>query len=248
VNGWNKKKHHSVERCYWFASWVLSVLIAAGALGSAIFAYKAWSEAHEQALQARRQADIAEQAFATTTRAWLKLTTISGEADGSAISFTPTYKNLGHTPAKNMSFSWQIFVIGIPGSSFPSFAKEPCEQNKSHPIYSGEVVFPQDDGGGREQSITTWIDLDELRRQGAKVHEIAPLNTVYLGVISCLTYESVGEKGVHFTELGGDIHLADQQRSGKGEQRYVPLYDALTQGGTPMKFQIMVTNIHISAD
>jgi len=90
VNGWNKKKHHSVERCYWFASWVLSVLIAAGALGSAIFAYKAWSEAHEQALQARRQADIAEQAFATTTRAWLKLTTISGEADGSAISFTPT--------------------------------------------------------------------------------------------------------------------------------------------------------------
>jgi hypothetical protein len=63
-----------------------------------------------------------------------------------------------------------------------------------------------------------------------------------------LTYESVGEKGVHITRLGGDIHLAEQESSGKGEQKYVPLYDALTQGGTPMKFQIMVTNIHISAD
>jgi hypothetical protein len=69
VNGWNpdEKKHRHIERWYWLASWVLSVLIAAGALVSAIFVYKAWSEAHEQALQARRQADIA---FANTTRAY----------------------------------------------------------------------------------------------------------------------------------------------------------------------------------
>ena len=245
MNGWNtdEKKHHQIERCYWFASWVLSVLIAAGALGSAIFAYKAWSEAHEQALQARRQADIAEQAFANTTRAWLKLTTISGGANRSgsntaSVWFTPTYKNLGHNPAKNISFFWRMFVIGVPGPS----GKEICEE---HPFYSGKVVFPQDDGGGSGEGVETWIDLDELRRQGAKVHEIAPSSTVYLGITSCLTYESVGEEGVHFTELGGDLHLADQQRSGKGQQKYVPLYDALTQGETPMKFQIMVTNIHI---
>jgi hypothetical protein len=255
ANDWNteEKKHHRIERRYWFASWILSVLIAAGAVGSAIFAYNAWREAHEQAVQARRQADTAEKAFATTTRAWLKLT-ISGVADRSdsptaTISFTPTYKNLGHTPAKNISFFWQIFVIGVPGSFLPSFTTEPCEVNKSHPSYSGEVLFPQADGGGSQQSVLNWIDLDELRRQGAKVHEIQPSSTVYLGIISCLTYESVGEKGVHFTRLGGDLHLADQQRSGKkGEQKYVPLYDALTQGGTPMKFQIMVTNIHISTD
>ena len=148
MNGWNtdEKKHHRIERWYWFASWVLSVVIAAGALGSAIFAYKAWSEAHEQAVQARRQADIAEQAFANTTRAWLKLTTISGGANRSdgntaAIWFTPTYKNLGHTPAKNISFFWRIFVIGIP--SVLGIPRPPgmdiCEEDKSHPIYSGEL-------------------------------------------------------------------------------------------------------------
>jgi hypothetical protein len=93
-----------------------------------------------------------------------------------------------------------------------------------------------------------WFDLDELRRQGAKVHEIAPSTTVYLGITSCLTYESVGEEGGHFTRLSGDIHLADRRRSEEGEQKYVPLYDALTQGETPMEFQIMVTNVHISAD
>jgi hypothetical protein len=163
VNGWNpdEKKHRHIERWYWLASWVLSVLIAAGALVSAIFVYKAWSEAHEQALQARRQANIA---FANTTRAWLKLTTISGGADRSDsntayIWFTPTYKNLGHTPARNISFFWHMFVIGIPaviGIPGPP-GMDVCEEAKSHPNYSGEVVFPQDDGGGREQSLGMWI-------------------------------------------------------------------------------------------
>jgi hypothetical protein len=122
VNDWDsdEKKHHRIERRYWFSAFVLSVLIAVGALGSAIFAYKAWSEAHVQAEQARRQADTAEKAFATTTRAWLKLTAIDAGADRSDrtiawFNFRPTYKNLGHTPAKNISFVPYVFVIGVPG-------------------------------------------------------------------------------------------------------------------------------------
>src|SRR5262249_7616405 len=162
-------------------------------IGSAIFAYKAWSEAHEQAVQARRQADIAEQAFANTTRAWLKLTLDSAEAKRldrtqAFFSFVPTYKNMGHTPAKNISFSSHVFVIGGGG---PSDKRDVCEEARSLHSDSGEVVFPQDDGSGTFWGI--WIFFDELRSQAIKGPlSVDPSTTVYLGMSGCLTYESVG--------------------------------------------------------
>ena len=54
TEGWHPQedKHRRHERRYWFASFILTLVIAAGAGASAIYAYRA-------ATEARRQADIA---------------------------------------------------------------------------------------------------------------------------------------------------------------------------------------------
>ncbi|MDR3533911.1 MAG: hypothetical protein P4L90_25525 [Rhodopila sp.] len=221
-----------------------------GALLSAHYAYKAVeagrdavAEAHEQALQAKRQAQIAQEALLASTRARLKITAIANASvtgsGGSAawFNFTPTYKNFGRSPAQGIFFNPHIFVVGAGPSP-----REVCEEDKARhqgtTEMSDEVVFPQDEGGRQRVGVLT--SLADLVRGADKVHSIQASATIYLGVVGCLVYQSTDSTTAYVTGFVADLHPADTP----DPANYVSVYDIIIgRYGGPLDLKMSVKTL-----
>lgn len=248
--GWHPQedKHRRREGRYWLATSILSAVVAIGAGLSARYTYSTAGEAHEQVVQARRQADAAEDQLIATTRARLKLMPITDayvtkaeSIDVAWFNFKPTYKNFGPTPAENISFQPHIFVVGA-GSS----PRKTCETGWgwTMPDASTDIVFSQEEGGNVWVGIQ--VPLQKLKDAAATVLAIQPSTTVYLGVVGCLLYRSGSSANTYVTGFVGSLHIAGQEQ-GKPEE-YVPLYDIITTGGDPMKIGMEVKSEGAWAD
>lgn len=148
--GWHPQEEHHRrhEGWYWLASIFLSLAIAIGAGLSARYAYRAASEAHEQAMQARRQADIARDTLVASNRPWVMLTDINpvslSSDDGAGVHFwvKVSVKNVGHSPAQNVSISGRLLIGDFdppPNEAMVTVCREP--QSSSF-IIPGRVLFP----------------------------------------------------------------------------------------------------------
>ena len=231
--GWHseEKHHHRKERWYWVFSLVLSLVIAVGAAFSARYAYKAAAEAHDQALQAGRQADVAEEQLVATTRARLKLVGITDAyvtkgkgVDVAWFNFKPLYRNFGPSPAEDTLFVPHIFVVG----GGPATTGDVCEARSGWMTRNGSpsIVYPQEQGG---DWIGVQVSLKELKAEAAKVLAVRPNATVYLGVVGCLLYRSGSGRDRYVTGFVGDLHMAGgNQQNDPG--KYIPLYDTLMSG------------------
>lgn len=251
TQGWHpqEERHRCQERRYWFASILLSAVVAIGAGLSARYAYRAANEAHEQAVQARRQADAAESELIATTRARLKLVAITdayvSRAKGSDVAwfyFKPTYKNFGPSPAEDIFFEPHIFVVGAAGPSSEQACKTGEGWIAREPI--ADIVFPQDEGGGAW--IGAQVPLQKLKEGAAKIHAIQPSATVYLGVVGCLLYRSGSTGGPYVTGFTADLHPASAQPV--RPEKYIPIYDILTASDASLKIEMQVKVLGAWAD
>lgn len=242
-------KHQLAERRFWVLGLVVSIAATAATGFAAWFAYGAYEAALKSVVETRRQADIAQQTLVATTRARLKLTAISDArvTRGSEIplawfTFKPAFKNFGQTPAQNITFSAHVFVIGT-GEGLP--ARAICENEKARGgMSSGELVFPQEDGG--ENMFGTQVSLSQLVTQAAIIEEIQPSGTVYLGVVGCLLYQTIGSSTVYVTGLSGDLHPAQQASS--DPEDYVPVYDLIVGSNPPVRIDMKISNLRAWAD
>lgn len=248
--GWHpqEEKHRRREGRYWLATSVLSAMVAIGAGLSARYTYRAATEAYEQAVQARRQADAAEDQLIATMRARLKLAAITAayvtKAEGVDVAwfnFKPTYKNFGPSPAENISFEPHIFVVGAGPSP-----RQVCKTGVGWIMRddSTDIVFLQDEGG--EVWVGVQVPLQELKEDAATVLSIQPSAPVYLGVVGCLLYRSGSSTDTYVTGFVGDLHMAGGQQV-KPEE-YVPLYDILIAGNGPVKVEMKINSLSAWAD
>jgi hypothetical protein len=168
-------KHQRIERRFW----ALGLLVSAGAAAAtgfaAWFAYWAYDAAlqsvvaaQETVAETRRQANIAQDALVASTRARLKITSITGisairaeDSPAAWFHFKPAYRNFGQTPAQDISFLPHVFVVGSRDGPSP---KRACEEDKSRfRMPFTEIVFPQEEAD--DPGIGIQIALRELRRK-----------------------------------------------------------------------------------
>ena len=234
-----EEEHRAAEQAYWsqqlwlnWLSFTAAAIAAITAVGVLIYTHIAAGEAHEQAVQARRQANAAESQLIATTRAQLKLLNFTGPDDariggeipglGTVIwfDFNVNYKNFGPSPAENIFFNPHIFVIGAGPSP-----NKTCEGDKRWAQgFPANVVFPQEKGGA---GFGVQVLFKDLQEQAAEVHAVQPSSPIYLGVIGCLVYRSGSKRDIYVTGFNGSLHLASPQYDKPGE--YVPLYDVLSK-------------------
>ncbi len=247
--GWHPKeeKHRRREGRYWLAASVLSAVVAIGAGLSACYTYRAANEAHEQAVQARRQADAADGQLIATTRARLKLVAITDayvtkaeDVDVAWFNFKPTYKNFGPSPAENAVFVPHVFVVGAGPSP-----REACKTGAGWTMrdISQEIVFPQDEGGGW---VGVQVPLRELKEEAARVLAIQPSATVYLGIVGCLLYQSANGADTYVTGFVGDLHMAGGQQD--NPDKYIPLYSVVISGSEAVEVGVEVKRLGAWAD
>lgn len=248
--GWHpqEEKHRRREGRYWLANSILSALVVIGAGLSARYTYRAVNEAHEQVVQARRQADAAEDQLIATTRARLKLMPITeayvAKAEGVDVAwfnFKPTYKNFGPSPAEEVSFQPHIFVVGAGPSP-----KQACKTGPgwmSHD-FPADIIFPQDEGGGGWFGVQ--VPLQRLKEEAATILAVQPSTPIYLGVVGCLVYRSGSGTNTYVTGFLGDLHM-DEGREVKPED-YIPLYDVLTSDDSPAEIGMKINTLNAWAD
>lgn len=211
-----EEQHRGAERRYWKWSIVTSaasalaacvaVYFAAGALSASWEAAKAGRiaarEAHEQAIQARRQADAAINQTNAELRPWLypEIRISSAEVTPSMfkVDFMTTLQNTGrlalHNPVLNISFSHaiitQFIVDGRIGNT--------CE-------YLKHRTFSVDRAGGiylaPGQSWTTdeprEIPIVDHTRLVTREHRNALTFLVY----GCVVYRLESDQDLHFTSF-----------------------------------------------
>jgi len=229
------------------AAFALLFLTLQATRDSLTAARNAVSEAHEQAVQAKLQTDIAQKGLVAVTRARLKLITMtSGSVDRASgggvawFNFKPAYKNFGQAPAQDIFFHPHIFVVGAGPAP-----KETCEEDKR--LFRDsftEVIFPQDGGG--VDWVGVQIPLQVLDAQAAEVRAVQPSATIYLGVIGCLIYKSTSGNDIYATGFVGDLRLNNGGHPKPSE--YVPLYNILTEGGRSAKIGMEIRALSAWAD
>lgn len=197
-----------------------AVLATVGTLAAAGFAAGAYNAAVQSVAETRRQADTAQEQLVASTRARLKITSIKDmrvgpvEVAGTGVSLTmlsvvAAYKNFGQSPAQNIFLFMRVFVIGTGPSP-----RETCERQKAKASdHSLEIVFPQDEEGGKMYGIP--VLPDELEAQAAEARAARPGLPVELAVVGCLTYRSTNSDAVHVTGIHGELHRADAAPAGR---------------------------------
>jgi hypothetical protein len=229
------------------AAFVLLFLTLRATQESLVAARASVAEAHEQAVQARRQANIAESQLVATTRARLKLTAITdayvSRAKGVDVAwfrFEPAYKNFGPSPAENIFFEPYVFIVGAGPSP-----KQVCGTGPGWIAHepSADIVFPQDEGEG---SWAVQVPLQRLKEEAAKVLAVQPSQPVYVGVVGCLLYRSGSDADTYVTGFVADLHLAGPEQDKPG--KYIPLYNVLMAGNGPVEVGIEVKTTDAWAD
>jgi hypothetical protein len=218
---------------------VFSVGAAVGTVASAVYAYRTWVQTKSQANAAWEQARIANQTLVDTTRARLKLTTVTGThvsrgkgTDVAWFHFKPAYKNFGPPPAEDVIFDAHIFVVGAGPSP-----KQACKTGSGWSTFepSSNIIFPKNDGG---EEWSFQVSLQELGDEARKVSAVQPSGPIYMGVIGCLLYHSGTDRETYVTGFVADIHLDRGRKINPDE--YFPLYDVLMEdtGSRDLGFQV----------
>lgn len=101
--------------------------------------------------ETRRQADIAQEALIASSRPWIMLTDVkpdsfsSDDETGVALRVNMTVKNVGHSPAQNVSVTGRLLIDDFdppPDQAMMSICQEP--RNGSF-IIPGQALFPDRD-------------------------------------------------------------------------------------------------------
>lgn len=236
-----EERHRRREVRYWRVTSIAAVLATVGTLAAASFAAGAY-------LAALDQARIARDALVASTRARLKITDMEGAAAIRSVdatvawfNFKAAYTNFGQSPAQRLVFIPEVFVAGSGVS-----AKEICDRYRAEMrVFSSEIVFPQDKGGGGW--ISTQMPLRKLEASAAKARAPDASGPVYLSVVGCLIYRSTADgAAVHVTGLVGDLHPADEAIS-YGEN-YVSVYNIFTNASGPVEIGLRIRTMDAWAD
>lgn len=232
-------EHRSAEQAYWrwqmnaeerrhrvaIVTLILSI-IAIVAAGLSFWESRIQAVAAQDQITAMRDAQ----------RAWLKISSIQGNsatrAQGIGVAwfgFTPSYKNVGQTPAQGIDFNFHIFVVGVG----PSPAKTCDAERRNYIGGSGKIVFPQEEV--QDDWTAIQVAIFELNEQAARVHAIQPASRIYLGIIGCVLYVFTGSNSVHVVGFAGDVDLAAAEHD-----RNKSLYDIVTTGDGPVDVKIKV--------
>ena len=120
----------------------MSVAAAIATGTAAWYAYGAFT-------QAQRQADTAQQALIASDRPWLMLTDVKPVSLSSDDKFGVSFwvnmvaKNVGHSPAQNVSVSARLLIVENSGPRLDVAMHAICrEARESRVVIPGQVVFP----------------------------------------------------------------------------------------------------------
>lgn len=152
-NGWHsqEQKHRRREGRYWLASILLSAVVAIGAGVSAIYAYRAVKAGQAQVKAAQDQADIARSALIASDRPWVMLTEIKpaslslDDEFGTELWVNISAKNIGHSPAQNVSVSAELLIDNFDPSPDQAMVSVCREAQSGSSIMPGQVLFPGQD-------------------------------------------------------------------------------------------------------
>ena len=212
----DEKLHRRWERRYWLASIVLTVGIALGAGFSARYAYRAALEAHEQAAQARRQADYAGEQLIYSSRAWVDLDIeINGPityiANGDLrFPVKLKLKNVGQSPATNVAIFAQWF-LRVVDKSIPDALESTCTKAGLYTIITkgNYAVFP---GKEIDPDWNFGYPNEKLQESNRKLSSSLGIPIVSLRftespqLLACVTYNIVGDNKIHFTRVVRNLH------------------------------------------
>jgi hypothetical protein len=244
-------EHRTAEQRNWTRQNLISVVTlfftlvaAAGAVWSYVNSNSALVEARKQtnfariavdqykiqASEAKIQTGIAAQALVTADRPWVdadvKVTRLVIDKDQISIWFSFTYRNVGRSPAQQVSAMPHVILTDRP--SF-SPAKADCDGVKDHPnLIKGNAVFP---GSAPPTTIETGIPMREVKafsneRYASSIRDemqafpedLTPeyqrglekdSRMVSLGVVGCVSYFIAGSEAVHQTAFVYDLTEAN---------------------------------------
>jgi hypothetical protein len=136
------ERHKRRECWYWAVTGAMSVAAAIATGTAAWYAYGAFT-------QAQRQADTAQQALIASDRPWLMLTDVNPASLSSDDEFGVSFwvnmvaKNVGHSPAQNVSVSARLLIVENSGPRPDVAMHAICREARESPIViPGQVVFP----------------------------------------------------------------------------------------------------------
>jgi hypothetical protein len=192
TTGWHPEeaRHHETERRFWLATFALTVILAVGAVASAIFTYEA--------------AETARLNFVATTRAWLaideqfKPLTLEWRDREALAGVGVSAVNKGSSPALSVSLA---VTVDEPNRIIrdASAAQRYCVTGDHIP---GVTIFPNEKRGASIESSMT------LRLSAPQQDTPMPQNMIQgmrgkpyqvLEMAVCVTYEILGDRNQHHT-------------------------------------------------
>lgn len=220
-NGWHpqEEKHRRHEGWYWFASILLSAVVAIGAGLSAIYAYKAVEAGQAQAKAAQDQTEIARRALIASDRPWLQVVNFSVakmtiDAENVMIWATVTLRNVGHSPALSVDMKPELSTYdsrGLPG--LPLDPESVCVRAKERPYNAySDTIFPSQDK--TLPQLVFWMHASDIRKaQVARIVRQSPnwlpmpnVSSIRIAdtftLAGCALYKSIGEVSYHGTSFG----------------------------------------------
>jgi hypothetical protein len=205
-NGWHPKQNHHRrwEKGYWVASVLLSAVITGGALASAAYAWNALQasrdavrEAHVQAVQATRQADIAQEQMLAAIRPWIspsiEINGLEIKKTGINLHLTIVVKNTGRVPIFTPFTNADIFV-GVQNDlrKVGNLLQEKCETATRQRWAAGRS------GGAMVPPDGQWLQPRDLPiddpQQWARINSAAHATIFIYG---CAVYGFQGDAAEH---------------------------------------------------
>jgi hypothetical protein len=164
------------QRRKWRRSEILSAISAIAALAGSTFAVVALVAAWQAVSEARRQADIAQEALIIVDRPWIRVVGLSDvrlevREHGAALTTKIKVKNIGRSPAQRTLAITRL----ITQRSIDDEAQEAvflCRQSEGGYASFGELLFPN------EERVFDWrllIDMQSIRLDNERIrgHKVA---------------------------------------------------------------------------
>lgn len=132
----------------WTRSEVIGAISAGATLAGSLFAALALIAALQAVGQASRQADIAQNALTASSRPWVMLAEVKPERlasdDEAGVIFwvNISVKNVGHSPAQNVSVSGELLIGDYDPSPDQAMANVCQRPRRGSFIIPGRVLFP----------------------------------------------------------------------------------------------------------
>lgn len=161
---------------------------------------------------AKKSVEIGEKALVAANRPWIKIDLqvagpIKYDATGANITLRYGLRNIGHSPATNVSIELNVFApaIGIDKilDSRAELQKIVAALKARPPGPFGLALFPDETVA---QEITVTIGTDELKRITQKVEFVTPY------IIGAVDYRFGIDEKSHQTGFIIEVHRSDQPR------------------------------------